>query len=972
MSMSRGEIEDLMDLVAGLPENERLAPAEELVRAADENGDPELRFRARLTLVEATNHTAARHRMFAPFVYVLQQYDDGARWITPWDRQRVLWLHKWMVSVLAQHPQVPLAQLESTLDGMRRRYKAAGEGMAPVLGCAFELQEHRYGAAGAEREFNAWRRARRTGLSDCQGCEPTTRIAHLAKLGRHQEARDELEAVLRGDLECSEQPHSAIAEALASLVELGDVETAAALHRTAYRASRRNPAHTSAVAQHLHVLARCGNVGRGLDVLAEQLDALDRPSTPFAGMELAAAAARLLQRVVAGGDADLPVRGPGRAPERAADLLVRVREQALETASRFDERNGTTAVSAYVQQMLTAPDLPTLPLGSVGSPPGEVVRLPDLPDEPEVPELRRDADLAGLDVVALATRAELARDFAAEPTWRRLAAHWAARRDDALAGLGTSPDAVADGAAAARVRAAADLEAFAAWSAEDPQPELTASAARLYRQVGAEGDALLVELRDSLRAGRDVDAEAVLAAIDATGPLGHRARVRALLADESPAGRAAELVAQAQALLTDAPVTPNERRLAAQLHLEAADGAPPEAVLEQALALLGDAPAWDVRVHVESERAGILADAGDLAGAHAALDRAVVIAQRAGSRELVLRTEAVRCRVLAAAGEARDAEARALAVASAALDLDMPDVVITCRMLAAHLMAAYGRPVEAVELAEATLALPEPARDASRARQRYRTGQRVRLLDLASELSAALDEDDRAVALAREAAELADGDDALAAPALYRLAGLVADADAVEATRLYGRALAAAVASGQHALGLVVRRERAGARLAADGLEAALRDVEDAARANEAIAAQALVDPAVATDLGEWDEPLEQLTLATLTARLLMAVGEHERALGALEGLAERWTAMGGDGEAIDVDVLRGHALLGLGRGDDGLAVLSAAALRARSAGLLGLARDAAGAGAVWLDEEGRPREAEKFWKRHAPADDAG
>lgn len=969
MTVTRAEVEELHDLVAGMPRFERLAPAEELVRAADALGDDELRFRARLLFVESSHYANARHRMFAPFVFVLQHYDAGPAWLTLQDRYRVLWVHKWMVSQLVAHPQVPLEQLESALDGMRRRYAAIGEGLGPVLGCAYELRAHVHGAEAAQAEFEAWRRAPRTRLSDCAGCEPSTRIQHHAALGHHEDAVAELAPVLSGDITCPEQPQVAVSRALASVAAVGDAEKAAALHRSAYRASRRNPSHTGPVATHLHVLARSGEVGRGLDVLAEQLGALERPSDPFAGMELAAAGARLLRVVVDAGDADLPVGGRGRAPERAADLLERLEREALAAARLFDERNGTSTVGDHVRAMLSAPDLPPLGLGPVGGPPGAAgAPLPaiDLPRVPEHPALRGDVDLAGLDVPRLADLVATARQHAHTPTWDRLAVHWRSRRAQELTVLDTADEV--------RVRAAADLDAFGVWRSTAPEPELAASAARLYRTLGDEPEAVLVELLDDLHAGRDVDHAAVLAAVDGTGTPGQRARARARLAADAADADAVRLRAEALELLR--PVVapgPDERGLAAWLLVAyPPEGRAREDLHAQALALLADGEAPDTRVHVLEERAAACAEDGDTDGALALLDEAAATARRAGAPTLVLQVESTRYRVLAAAGDADAVERHALAAAAAALAEGLPDLAVDARAFAASLLAHHGRELEAIELVEATLAIPFPDDVVPRAHRSQRTGRRVHLLDLGSRLSSALGEGDRAVALAREALTLAQGPDggtALAAGALHRLAGLVEGDDAVEAARLYGQALDAARAAGLEALALVVCRERVWARFDADGLDAALQEVEDAVRANEEARARTLVDPAVAEALDGWDFDHEELTLRTLSARVLAQGDEPDRALAALDGLPARWEALGVPAAALDAELVRGALLLEVGRDVEGIATLDAAATRAREAGQPGLSRQAAGTAARWLDDAGRPDEAEALWQRHAGED---
>ncbi|WP_421735738.1 hypothetical protein [Cellulomonas sp.] len=958
--MTRAEVEQLLDLVAATPPLERAAAAEELVRVADASGDDEMRFRARLELIEASFYTNGKQRMFAPFAFVVQRYDADPQWLTDDDRYRLLWVHKWMVVDLIEFPEVPLDQLRSVLEGMRGRYVAAGERLAPVLSCAYSLRAHVDGPAAAEREYLAWRRAPRTWLSDCEGCEPDQRIAHLVALGRHQEAVDELEPVVRGEVGCSEQPQRAISSALASIVELGDVETAAALHRTAYRASRRNLGETAAVARHLQVLARTGNVGRGLDLLAEQLDALDRPSSPFTGMRLAAAATRLLRTVVDAGDGDRLVRGRGRAPERAADLLVRVEAQALDTARRFDERNGTPTVGDAVRAWITAPGLPVLPLGAVGAPAatgGSVAPTIALPRVPTHPALAGLDDLDGLDLPALAALAERTRLVAHTPTHELLLAHWATRRERVLPEL--------DGAEPAVVRAAADLEAFCVWGLLESWPGLTGSAAALYRRLGDEAAATLVVLIDDLHADRPVDAAAVLGAVDPHGTPTQRALARARLAVVASDDDADRLRAEALELLSsiDAPGD-LARGLTARLRLAVGAGS----VLDG----LGEGEEPEVRVQLLVREAGDLAESGDLTGALEVLDRAAATARSAGAPRLILHVEGYRHRVLAQLGDEPRAEAHALALAAAAQEEGVTDLTVELRYFAAHLMARQGRDVEAIELTEATLAITYPDDAVPEPQRVHRLRYRVGLLDLASRLSSSMEEPERAVALAREAVELAtrpDSPPGLAPAALLRLAGLLEEHDAVESTRLYAQALDAALADGDEATALVVRRQRVWARLDADGLDAALADVQDAASANQAAHARILADPSSAGELAEWNFEWEDAVLRTLAARVLRQAEEHQRAVDALDGVPALWEALGDRARALDAESLRGASLLGAGRDAEGLALLEDVAVRARAAGALGVSTHAAGVAATWLDEAGRPEEAEELWARHVTED---
>ena len=307
-------------------------------------------------------------------------------------------------------------------------------------------------------------------------------------------------------------------------------------------------------------------------------------------------------------------------------------------------------------------------------------------------------------------------------------------------------------------------------------------------------------------------------------------------------------------------------------------------------------------------------------------------------------------------------------------------------------MAQRGRELEAIELAVSTVGITPRVRVVPRRQRAYRTEQRLTLLDLASRLSSSMEESDRAEALAREAVELATGPEgttALACHALHRLAGLRESVDAVEATRLYAEALDAALVSGLDAAALVVRRDRIWARFDADGLDAALADLESARSANEAAHARVLGDRSSAGDLATWDFPWEDATLRTLSAQLLEHAGEHQRALDALDDLPATWAALGDGARALEAESLRGVALLELGRdvvqqretvdvpaeleqrdapqalGVEGSGAVAERCPRGRAAGATQVSTHAASAAAMWLDQAGRPEEAQAFWERH-------
>lgn len=966
---TRTEVERLLERLPRLPHGERVAPAEEAARAADGLGDPDLRFDSRLTLLQAYHYSGERHRMLAPFAHLLTEYDAAPTWMDRWRRLNVLWHYKWMVTALVDLPQVPHAQLQGALDGMRERYLRADQGPAPVLGCAYVLAAHVHGAEAAQREYEAWVHAPRTRLSDCEGCEPSTRIRHLAQLGRHEEAVVELDALLASGTGCIEQPQGAVAAALASLVEVGAGARAADLHLRTVRTTRRNRDETDNLTRHLLVLARTGNLTRGLDLLADQLHVLDRPTTPGTGMRFAAAGARLLAALVDDGRGEAPVRRRDGASSTVADLLPRLRAHALDLAARFDERNGTTAVGDRVRGTVGAPALDGLVFGAAsrGADPVEEDGIDlDVRTDPEHPGLRDLDDLDRLSLAELQDLCELARRFAHEATWNRLADHWEGRREAALARAQEDP---------ATRRDVAELEYFGTWRSRTPRPEQAASAARLFRLVGDEAEAVLVETLVHVRAGEQVDWATAVDAVDRTGTALQRARVRCRPGPDDDPADVARWRQEGLALLEGGdPRSPQVRETRAHLLVPVHDGTVDPAHedgLRAALAQLGPGEHADLGVRTRVALASLRWAADDAAQARRLADEAVAHARAAGAPDLLLRAVAARARF---AAEPEEGE-RLLGAVVAQFEARGDDVAAAeLRCVLAERLAGRGRVVEAADLVETALAaLPsgEPSPDAQV--RRHEAVERLRLLDLGSRLSQELGEHDRAVALARAAVGHVGAGELgaeAAGRAHVRLAELLTGSDPVEATSAYARALEAAVASRTTDLELVVRRERVWARLAADGCDAALTDLDDALAANARAEQEALVDREARERTRGWAFAWEPLALASLRARVLARSEREADALAALHGVPEQMLALDQEPSALETEVLRARLLLATGREADGLGDLERVAARARVLGHRELVRHAAATGTRWLDEAGRSEDAQAFWDRWGEPDE--
>src|SRR5262249_54027852 len=152
----------------------------------------------------------------------------------------------------------------------------------------------------ADEWFARWSAAPRDQNSDCVGCDPTSKVEHLAARGLDEEAVALAAPVLAGQLTCIEQPQAILTELLLPYLRTGRLTEAAEAHRRAYRRLRGNIADLAGISTHVTFCALTGNEMRGLEIVERHLGWLDAAPSPFAAMWFAASAALLLGRLARG------------------------------------------------------------------------------------------------------------------------------------------------------------------------------------------------------------------------------------------------------------------------------------------------------------------------------------------------------------------------------------------------------------------------------------------------------------------------------------------------------------------------------------------------------------------------------------------------------------------------------------------------------------------------------------------------
>lgn len=390
------QVRQLMAEAHALPHGAaQIALAEQALAHADTLPETDLPFAARLLAAQAYIFGGDPVRAFVAFSWCRTAYDrEPARYA---DRTlSLLWMLKHIVENMPRFPEIELARTLDVLDDMERRWRAGGHSLHAVYQCRFEVAQHVGDLGAAEEWYRRWQAAPRDELSDCAGCDPTAQVGWLTERGQHERAAALAEPVLSGQLGCLQQPQSILTALLVPYLQTGRSEEAVRAHRSAYRTHRTRLADLPEIATHLRFCALTGNDALGLEIVQRHLDWLERPPTPWAQMQFAAAAALVLGRLVELGHGSMTVRrrdAAGTDAEVAVEpLAAELRSRALALAARFDQRNGTGHQTEMVQQVLATQALhPGVPLAVPGTRAARAMAAAPQPAPEPAPTLEQPA-----------------------------------------------------------------------------------------------------------------------------------------------------------------------------------------------------------------------------------------------------------------------------------------------------------------------------------------------------------------------------------------------------------------------------------------------------------------------------------------------------------------------------------------------------------------------------------------------------
>ncbi|MFY1669256.1 YbjN domain-containing protein [Plantactinospora sp. WMMB334] len=361
----------------------KMADLDRIVAYADAAGDVRVGVAARLVLVEVKQRVEP-WRMLPAVQWCLAAADRTPGVLDPVEIVRLRRHHRTAVAALCGTSRIGLTRTGAALDGLERRLGSAGQSRRPVYALRCRIADHIGAEATARRWLARWRAAPVDDSGGCADCEAADQARLLVGWGCWTEALEIVAPLLAGTYRCPDQPERALGTIQLAYLRLGRYDEAGDAHVRAYRRHRRERDGLPFLADHLRFCALAGHHGRGLEILARHLPALDQPYDEASALEFAAAGALLCRLAGADGFARYPVHRPGYAQRHAADLSVaalgaELTATAEDLAGRFDARNGTGHQSGRIAGWLAERRPPGAALRPLPAdpPPDDEWRPPD-------------------------------------------------------------------------------------------------------------------------------------------------------------------------------------------------------------------------------------------------------------------------------------------------------------------------------------------------------------------------------------------------------------------------------------------------------------------------------------------------------------------------------------------------------------------------------------------------------------------
>lgn len=350
--MNELDFDELMEEAYMLPGGkQKMELLERAVQLADAAGDIDQGYEARSEVVECGSFNGYPMKALVAFSWQLGQFDQNPG---RFDEYTLLWSYKWILDQAPSFPDITRQQMANLLEDMKQRFQQFGYSDRTYYFYNMVVANDTGDTDSAKRYQSMVQTMERDEMADCLACEQNRLVEFAVKQNDDEAVLEAAKPIIDGEMSCGEVPHVTISKVLLPLLRLGRQKEADKLQRRGYRLIRSNRDFLLCHGEHIGYLTQTDPI-KGLEVFEENVGlALDHEN-PFYVMMFNGYAAALFKRL-AEEDIAYQVKLPAAYPHASeasnvAALARRFREQALNAAARFDQRNGNRHYTDFLTQL---------------------------------------------------------------------------------------------------------------------------------------------------------------------------------------------------------------------------------------------------------------------------------------------------------------------------------------------------------------------------------------------------------------------------------------------------------------------------------------------------------------------------------------------------------------------------------------------------------------------------------------------
>ncbi len=374
MTRTEPELRAQLGLASQMPMGEgQQAAMQDVIRHADAGGLPRLAFDARQKLANAYCVDRQWDKAFPLFSRCLSDYDRRPGDFSPEEELELREWYVFIISTMAEFPEVTLDQIYGALADVEQRFKAGGHSLRTVHAMRRWVAMLTGDWDEEERSYRLWHAAGGPAPGNVWDFEAEIERLILRGDGASRARALALAApVLAGQMSFSEPSAPILCHMLLPLAQAGQFTLAVAAYQRARRDLFGAGPYRYEYSGMLHEFcALTGNQYQGLEDMKLRLRGFYTLNRPNGKMEYAASLAVLCRWLNAAGGGGIRVSGPGPGyPVLIAALAGDAWRIAMDLAARFDQRNRTPWQGNRIRARLEAPPVVgQLPLGPAGQRP---------------------------------------------------------------------------------------------------------------------------------------------------------------------------------------------------------------------------------------------------------------------------------------------------------------------------------------------------------------------------------------------------------------------------------------------------------------------------------------------------------------------------------------------------------------------------------------------------------------------------